>query len=32
MESVVMSILVQLEKELDELWKKVEELEKRDIQ
>jgi DNA repair ATPase RecN len=32
MESVVMSILVELEKELEELRKKVEELEKRDTQ
>ena len=32
MESVVMSILVQLEKEIAELRKKVEELEKRDTQ
>ena len=32
MESVVMSILVQMEKELEELRKKIEELEKRDTQ
>jgi hypothetical protein len=32
MESVVMSILVELEKEIEELRKKVEELEKRDYQ
>jgi len=32
MESVVMSILVELEREIEELRKKVEELEKRDTQ
>ena len=32
MESVVMSILVQMEKEIEELRKRAEELEKRDTQ